>query len=415
MPCGFFVHSRRFHSDHKIFIDSFVNSVPQLSTKRVNIITDQEFRFAELFPVGKHLFCWNHMLRDLRWHARNKCNCTLKETNEIVNMFQQMMHCANEVDFDDQWRVEKSQCRSMRPNVLEYFERQLIPKFKEYGSIWCLKGAGVLRAESGVTNNPSESMNAVLHRLQKWKNVPLDVIVVSMYHLCAFYKREIERSMHQCGRWTVQDMYDFCKRDPAYMPRQQTVFNPKDIVGQVRVDTYARPSSPQENKSNHSDSRYSLAKSAINDNRVKLVGDGAFVVQEISGNLPRAVTLFPKRSCSCSSTKTCYHVLACTIAIGLEPHFVGKPNLSELKRRERVKTERPSGRKNPRKNDFESTSIMKLMEDASVIGKGMLQCNDRFNCFVTLQTHTQMMSENRECKDANPQHWRYKENFMTVP
>ena len=70
----------------------------------------------------------------------------------------------------------------------------------------------------------------------------------------------------------------------------------------------------------------------------------------------------------------------------------------------------------PRKNDFESTIIVKLMEDASVVGKGMLQCNDRFNYFVTLQTHTQMMSENRECKDANPQHWRFTENdFMTVP
>ncbi len=119
---------------------------------------------------------------------------------------------------------------------MEYFERQLIPKFKEYGSIWSLKGAGVLHAEAGVTNKPSESVNAPSSKME------LDIIVVSMYHLCAFYKREIERSMHQCGRSTVQDMYDFCKRDPAYMymPRQQTVFDPKDIAGQARVDTYAR-------------------------------------------------------------------------------------------------------------------------------------------------------------------------------
>ena len=70
------------------------------------------------------------MLQNLRWHARNKCNCTLKETNEIVNMFQQMMNCANEVDFDISG---ENQCRSIRPKVLEYFERQLILKFKEFG------------------------------------------------------------------------------------------------------------------------------------------------------------------------------------------------------------------------------------------------------------------------------------------
>ena len=150
MPCGLFVHSRRFHSDHKIFINSFVTLVPQLSIKRVNIITDQKFRFAELFAVGKHLFCWNHMLCDLRWNARNKCNCTLKECNKTVNMFQQMMHCANnEID------------------------------------------------ECGFT--PSSKMEKC----------------TVMYHLCAFSKQEIERSIHQCGRWTVQDMYDFCKQDQA--------------------------------------------------------------------------------------------------------------------------------------------------------------------------------------------------------
>ena len=46
---------------------------------------------------------------------------------------------------------------------------------------------GIFDPENGLTNNPSESMNAVLHNLQQWKQVPLDVICISMFHLSCSY------------------------------------------------------------------------------------------------------------------------------------------------------------------------------------------------------------------------------------
>lgn len=95
-----------------------------------------------------------------------------------------------------------------------------------------------------------------------------------------------------------------------------------------------------------------LAHAAIADNRVQLANSGAWVVMENDGVTPSAVTLFPKETCSCHSTKTCYHVLACRLKIGLLPHDKGKVNLTELRRRYRKTKEKPAGRKKPRKNDF---------------------------------------------------------------
>ncbi len=43
------------------------------------MITDQEFKFSDLFPMGSHLFCWNHLVNDLRWYVRKNCNCTAEE------------------------------------------------------------------------------------------------------------------------------------------------------------------------------------------------------------------------------------------------------------------------------------------------------------------------------------------------
>ncbi len=46
---------------------------------------------------------------------------------------------------------------------------------------------------SGVTNNMSESFNATLKRLQGWREVPLDTIVLTLYHVQEFFHNEIQR------------------------------------------------------------------------------------------------------------------------------------------------------------------------------------------------------------------------------
>ena len=46
---------------------------------------------------------------------------------------------------------------------------------------------------TGVTNNQSESFNATLKRLQGWREVPLDSIVLTLYHLQGFFHNEIQR------------------------------------------------------------------------------------------------------------------------------------------------------------------------------------------------------------------------------
>jgi len=46
---------------------------------------------------------------------------------------------------------------------------------------------------TGVTTNQSESFNATLKRLQRWREVTVDSIVLALYHLQAFFHNEIQR------------------------------------------------------------------------------------------------------------------------------------------------------------------------------------------------------------------------------
>ena len=73
-------------------------------------------------------------------------------------------------------------------------------------------------------------MNAVLRRLQQWKQVPIDVIVISFYHLSVFYRWEIEWSMHQCGQWIVKGQFRQLKREPSLMPHMDVAPDPREMV-----------------------------------------------------------------------------------------------------------------------------------------------------------------------------------------
>ena len=81
---------------------------------------------------------------------------------------------------------------------------------------------------------------------------------------------------------------------------------------------------------------------------------GVFTVEGTGGNA-HCVRIFPKESCSCPSSSTCYHILAVKISIGLEVTN-SKPkriNFSVLRIKNRSKKDKTSGQKKPNIADYD--------------------------------------------------------------
>ena len=173
--------------------------------------------------------------------------------------------------------------------------KQPYSSYKDHAAVWVLHTAHIKNPSLGITNNVSESVNAVLHRLKQWKQVPLDVITVSLHMLLCYYHREIVRSIHQCGTWRLKDEYDFIKREPSMMP---LVCQPREIVENVCRTTPVKTTSSDTTSSHISSgikTHVGLANEVIQCNRVKAIGDGAWVVIESDWMTPRTVRLFPKK------------------------------------------------------------------------------------------------------------------------
>lgn len=356
IPCAFLVHSRRLQEDHLTFFNAITKKVSQMVKKRVNVVTDREFKFENVFPCGKHLYCWNHIIKDLQWYLKGSCNCTPEDVNYFVNFLRTVMSCETEEEFDRQWGIaQRNDHFTQKKKVLSYFSNNLIPAVKEHAAVWVLRAAHVKNPSLGITNNVSESFNAVLHRLQQWKQVPLDVITVSLHMLSSFYHREIVRSMHQCGAWQLKDEYDYMEREPSMMPFLPKVCQPSEIVDNICSTTPVKAISTTPTCiATGSNTHIGLANELLQSNRVKAVGGGAWVVTESDGTTHRAVRLFPKETCTCAATRTCVHITACRLLVGLPLEMSGKCNTSELNRRLcRAVQKQPSGKKRPRKNDFE--------------------------------------------------------------
>ena len=172
-------------------------SLPLLAAKKILMVTDREFDFSDIFTQCLNVFCWNHLERDLHFYLKNSANCKPSEISYYANAFKELMIAESEDEFNKVWNNTKASFTNQ--TVLKYFEQRLIQTFKEHSSVWKLREMGLPNAENGLTNNPSESMNAVLHSLQQWKQVPLDVICVSLFHLSCYYQHEITRAHHLCG------------------------------------------------------------------------------------------------------------------------------------------------------------------------------------------------------------------------
>ena len=72
-----------------------------------------------------------------------------------------------------------------------------------------------------------------------------------------------------------------------------------------------------------------------------------------------AVTLLPKEKCQCPSTTQCYHILAAKMYIGDD--IENKPrvvNLRMLSKRSLKRNDKKSGKKKPRRNDYDNAEVL---------------------------------------------------------
>ena len=114
------------------------------------------------------------MKRDVRFQL-GQLGASADEKQFYISEISDLLKSKNEEEFLDVAELKTSACTKA---VVEYFEKSIKPTILTCSGRWLIEPFGIYNPYSGVTNNCIESINAVLKRVLKWKEVDADTLLV---------------------------------------------------------------------------------------------------------------------------------------------------------------------------------------------------------------------------------------------
>ena len=264
---------------------------------------------------------------------------------------------------------------------------------------------------SGVTTNISEGFNTLIKWVNNHKKLPVDNMILSLFYLQNAIYCEVLRGRANLGNYKLKSEFEYVAVPPEELKYPHNLIKADDILEHVKNNikqrkiyvetldisggeathatksiinpsislsfpTVANLKTTEVNEiiDDSSDinfpaisngktakdncafnSQHELAKAVVKENGVRLVADmNAFMVQGVS-NKKYTVTLFPKETCQCPSTGTCYHILAAKLSIGIniKPQQNERKLISLMRYKNRPKSQKRLGQKKTKPSDFE--------------------------------------------------------------
>ena len=417
IPLAFLIHDRKHQKYHNRLFEFIAEKVPILKSTSIPFITDREPALTNavkmFFPDMAVFHCWNHIRRDFKEELR-KQGADSTEMSVYLSEWKQMSQCSSESHFIETY--EELTCKWTQ-SVKTYFDKSIKPDILKYSGRWLIEEfRNLYDPYSGVTNNPAEALNSVLKRMTGWQELPVDVMMLSLYHLQNFYHAEIQRGRAGIGNYQLKQKYRqaMIDREELVVPKKlvepeeivtyvksvigdlassrsetdKQVRNvshnassddeanardedqsdletsPKEIVGTPGIqqsdlpDAESSPDADQRTPSprpayDRQITQKAMAKYVVDNDGVTQVPEcDAFVVKG-NNNKKYCVTLDPD-TCQCPSSTTCYHIMAVKMFLGQDISDDHREvSLRSLSKRSLKRSDKKSGRKRPRANDID--------------------------------------------------------------
>ena len=361
IPAMFLLHERKFQDHHSEFFAICKKLVPSLENTKHPFVTDEERSIvnsiSNVLPNVPQLRCWNHIFRDIRRWLRAH-GAPSNDVAIYLEHVRDLFHLQSQSEYSEALAAKKSVWSAP---FYDYYTYNIQPDIASIARWSIAQFEGVYDSYSGVTTNQAESLNTVLKNLQQWNESPHDCMVLALYYLQAYYKREIMRGIHGMGNYPLHPQFKHVSSGVPLV--EETVYTPDEIVQRIKASGDLKL--PYQEIKNSSDFQATTkkptsvterAQHVIAEKKISFdVGLKTFIILG-SGNKPQAVKLFPKPTCTCPSTVSCYHILAAKLCIGMEnsDHETKLPyNMAQLKKNSRAGTEKRSGRKRPRVCDLD--------------------------------------------------------------
>lgn len=197
VPLGFILHDRKYQSIHETFLRQFQLAFPNL--KDVVIVTDGEKALSgavSCVTSWSVAYCAVHIINDVDFWVK-KHEGTADDRLVYKTNVRELLLCSTEEQLQSKL---KAFSQSWSQSFLDYFNDQLHTRVLQLYSGY-LHHLGL--SQDSISTNMSESLNAVLKRLQDWKEVTHDLLLMAVYRWQLSHLAELKKSCSGFGPYKL--------------------------------------------------------------------------------------------------------------------------------------------------------------------------------------------------------------------
>ena len=247
VPLFFMVHHLKSEDVHvtmfKMASDFLAKKYPhlknvekQFSSRKKLLISDREFSGEKFLPNTKSVYCWNHLEKNLEFKTRKLSPAlTEKQVKEVKHDFKVMETSTTEDNYLRRRNeiIEKPLWTST--GLKDYYLKYVDKDFRDHASRWFLLEVGIDNGSSGITNNPSETVNSQLKKLYQVEGKGTHMTLLQLHQFQSNIDKEVTRAYCQQGTMMLKKEYiKQLGRKISDLPNFPVEKNPEEFLSEVR-------------------------------------------------------------------------------------------------------------------------------------------------------------------------------------
>jgi hypothetical protein len=218
------LHEFLFQTAENTFDKKYSHAKKTFANTRKVLISDKEFDGDKLLSNCKTIHCWNHLKKNISSEAKYKKHVRANELTRIENDFRDLVKTETEAEYTTMRDTMLARTHWRNTGMADYYMDRIDEDFKNNSARWVLDEWGIGHGEYGITNNPAETVNSVIHSTkneEELKKIHKDYQVADtilfFHHYTQCNDKEIRSSYHNAST-NFQVRQEYKKRFEKGLP-----------------------------------------------------------------------------------------------------------------------------------------------------------------------------------------------------
>ena len=217
------------------FLRCISESISSLELLETAVVTSQEHNFTSslnsVFPNFVQVYDWELVLMTARsWLRKN--NQSVKNITDRAEDLRVLLNSCSHEDFEKNLDKVKKQWDD---SFIKYFEEYLLEIIRKRLGRWLLDKYKLYHPQMGVIGARNLDLQVVVRHLQEVKEVTLDILLPSIYHLQIYLSTNVLKGFCGLGKFKLSAELNFLKREQDEMILPSKVYEPQEIVNILKV------------------------------------------------------------------------------------------------------------------------------------------------------------------------------------